>query len=62
MAISEDTAALVAAQLTQAWAIRVGDREIHGRAIDADIAEIYLRFRKVVAEVPIPTADSLKVL
>jgi len=52
-AISEDTAALVAAQLTQAWAVRAGVKASPQRPIEADIVEMYLRLRGAVAEVDI---------
>lgn len=55
MAISEDTAALVAAQLTQAWATvfaeMPGGEKLHGEHLTARIAKQYLQFRDAVAEV-----------
>ncbi|MCB4860765.1 hypothetical protein K7W03_14310 [Sphingobium sp. PNB] len=54
MAISEDTAALVAAQLTVAWATRTGAGKADpSRPFDAQVIAIYERFRRAVKEVPI---------
>lgn len=57
MAISKDTAALVAAQLTQAWAAIYASKEGAGNLtptlMEARVAETYLRFRDAVAEVDI---------
>ena len=51
MAINDDTAALVAAQLTQAWATRAG--ESPKNTIDPapeQVLKIYLHFKRLVAE------------
>ncbi|ODU22758.1 MAG: hypothetical protein ABS87_00910 [Sphingomonas sp. SCN 67-18] len=55
MAIAQDTAALVAAQLTAAWASRRGpeQRIDPSRPIEAQILNVYLRFKDAVAEVDI---------
>lgn len=62
-AISDDTAALVAAQLTVAWATKTG---ISGRETsaerEAEVLEMYLRYKGAVREANIPRPDSLKVL
>lgn len=50
MAISEDTAALVAAQLTVAWATRAGVPAKPQRPHDESIVAQYLKFREVVRE------------
>jgi len=51
MAISEDTAALVAAQLTAAWAARIGvGKPDPAKPFDSQIIEKYLRFKAAVAE------------
>lgn len=53
MAISEDTAALVAAQLTAAWAIRSGVGEAGpAQSVEGQVAEIYARFRNAVGGRP----------
>lgn len=63
MAISDETAALVAAQLTTAWATRIGvGKPDLARPFDSQIVEKYLRFKSAVAERDIPTADSIKVI
>jgi hypothetical protein len=56
MAISDDTAAQVAAQLTIAWAARAGaiatpDPE---RPAESQVASAYLHFKAVVAEAKPP--------
>lgn len=54
MAISEDTAALVAAQLTTAWAMRIGvGKPDPARTFDVQIIDQYNRFRDMVREVDI---------
>jgi hypothetical protein len=51
MAISADTTAVVAAQLTAAWAARSGVREDDKRIpVEAEILATYTRFRQAVAE------------
>lgn len=57
MAISEDTAALVAAQLTVAWATRAGVAKADpANPITGQIAEVYTRFHNAVGEVDISEA------
>lgn len=56
-AISDDTAALVAAQLTVAWAIKTG--EIKGSPvvpITSSIYKVYDQFREAAREVDGPSA------
>lgn len=54
MAISDDTAALVAAQLTTAWAIKSGARPADpNNPFDSQVAAIYARFHDAVREVDI---------
>ena len=51
MAISKDTAAIVAANLTVAWAIRIGTVENESLALaDGAILNTYLKFRDLVSE------------
>lgn len=51
-AITDDTAALVAAQLTVAWAMRAGSREANpAQLFESEIAAVYERFRSAVREV-----------
>lgn len=50
MAISEDTAALVAAQLTVAWAQHGIDRSQVAMAPDEQILRKYLQFKGFAAE------------
>lgn len=50
MAISEDTAALVAAQLTVAWAQHGVDRGQIATAVDEQVLRKYLQFKDLVAE------------
>jgi len=55
MPISEDTAALVAAQLTVAWATRIGiGKADPNRPFEGQVLETYLRLRDAVAERAIP--------
>lgn len=55
MAISDDTAALVAAQLTVAWATRTGvAKPDPAYPAEATVAAVYTRFREAVREVDIP--------
>jgi len=57
MAISEDTAALVAAQLTVAWATRVGATPADPmRPIDGQVVAVYKRIQQAVREVDIAKA------
>lgn len=63
MAISEDTVALVAAQLTVAWATRSGVRDpspVHPH--DSEIASMYERFRSLVREVDVTKTPDYKSL
>ena len=54
MAISDDTAALVAAQLTVAWATRSGVRQPNpSLQHDAEVVLMYQRFLRSVQEVPL---------
>lgn len=65
MAISKDTAALVAAQLTQAWAIHsAGQKFGDDTSAEERVLSAYLKFKELVAEVDIrkPTYDMGKVL
>jgi len=51
MAISKDTAAIVAANLTVAWAIRIGTVENESLALaDGAILNTYFKFRGLVSE------------
>jgi|GEM_PF-6703362 len=51
MAISEETAALIAAQLTVAWATRAGVRPAHtAQPFEAEVAAVYLRYRDAIRE------------
>lgn len=51
MAISDDTAALVAAQLTQAWALRSGEAAKSAiPPVSEEILTVYLHFKGLVAE------------
>ena len=51
MAISEDTAALVAGQLTVAWAMRSGvPKPDPNNPTDSQVAAVYTRFRQAVSE------------
>lgn len=53
MAISEDTAALVAAQLTVAWATRAGTRPADPRlAVEDEVKRIYAEFFEDVRDAP----------
>jgi hypothetical protein len=53
-AISDDTAALVAAQLTVAWATRAGvGKPDPAHPFESQIASVYERFRSAVREAPI---------
>jgi hypothetical protein len=53
MAISDDTRALVAAQLTTAWASRMGQEGQAARsAVGPAILEAYVRFYVDLARVP----------
>lgn len=55
MAISEDAAALVAAQLTQAWAARAGvGKPDPAHPFEAQVLAVFQRYRDCVTEVPIP--------
>lgn len=58
MAISEDTAALVAAQLTVAVAARSGPTQARVTFVDIEkgVLETYLRFKNAVAETDIGKA------
>lgn len=51
MAINDDTAALVAAQLTQAWAARAGaaTRGAIPPPVE-EVLKVYLHFKRLVAE------------
>ncbi len=68
MAISEDTTAIVAAQLTVAWSSLYATKQGVGGLPEAElpgrVAEVYDRFRKAVAEVDIaaPGFDMRKLL
>jgi hypothetical protein len=57
MAISDDTVALVAAQLTQAWATIFAEREGAGGLLDSEVAGkvagVYGDFCLAVREVPL---------
>ncbi|MEJ7933523.1 hypothetical protein WG907_04525 [Sphingobium sp. AN558] len=66
-AISDDTAALVAAQLTQAvMQARAQTQGIGGLSptqMEAEVAAIYMRFRSAVAERDIrPAHDTAKII
>ena len=51
MAISEDTAALVAAQLTVAWATRAGVGTLNSaEPFESDVLRVYLKFKELAAE------------
>lgn len=61
MAISEDTAALVAAQLTVAWATRTKKPSLDHAGDAAEILEQFLRFKGAVTEVPIRSAKQVPI-
>lgn len=55
MAISDDTAALVAAQLTVAWAARAGvGKADPAHPFEGQVLAVYQRFKDCVTEVQIP--------
>lgn len=55
MAISEDTAALVAAQLTNAWATRAGvGKADPANPFESQVLAKYLKFKELAAETKIP--------
>ncbi|SES08132.1 hypothetical protein [Sphingobium sp. YR768] len=59
MAISDDTAALVAAQLTAAWAAKTGTWTPQPHiTLEEAIAKTYITFRDAVREVDIKPAHS----
>ena len=61
-AISDDTAALVAAQLTVAWATRSGvGKPDPAHPFEGQVAGVYARFRDAIAERDIkPAYDTTK--
>jgi len=50
MAINDDTAALVAAQLTQAWAIKTGAAPNATPPATEQVLKVYMHFKQLVAE------------